>query len=75
MMSISCVVIERYVNKQTDKKKMIFQQNALSKQSQRSDSCRCCQNKQNGGKRISSLRVNEVVVFLVIFFKNSCIIK
>ena len=53
--SISTIVMERYVNEQTDKKKMILQRSALSERRYRrfrlrSDSPTCCQNKQNGGQ-------------------------
>ena len=58
--SISTIVVERYVNEQTDKKKIILQRSALSEQRYRrfrlgSDSRTCCQNKQNGGQRTSTL--------------------
>ena len=58
--SISTIVMERHVNEQTDEKKMILQRNALSERRYRrfrlrSDSCTCCQNKQNGGVRSTSL--------------------
>ena len=58
--SISDIVMERYVNEQTDKKKMILQRNALSERRYRrfplrSDYRTCCQNKQNGEPRSSSL--------------------
>ena len=58
--SISTIVMERYVNEQTDKKKMILQRSALSERQYRrfrlrSDSRTCCQNKQNGGQRSSTL--------------------
>ena len=58
--SISAIVMERYVNEQTDEKKMILQRNALSERRYqrfrlRSDYRNCCQNKQNGGQRSSSL--------------------
>ena len=58
--SISTVVMERYVNERTNKKKMILQRSALSERRYqrfllRSDSRICCQNKQNGGQRSSTL--------------------
>ena len=58
--SISAIVMELYVNEQTDEKKIILQRSALSERRYRrfrlrSDSCTCCQNKQNGGQRSSSL--------------------
>ena len=58
--SISTIVMERYVNEQTVKKKMILQRIALSKRRYRrfrlrTDSRTCCQNKQNGGQRSSTL--------------------
>ena len=58
--SISAIVMERYVNEQTDEKKMILQRNALSERRYRSFRLRsdyrtCCQNKQNGGQRSFSL--------------------
>ena len=58
--SISTIVMERYVKEQTDEKKMILQQSALSERQYqrfrlRSDSRTCCQNKQNGGQRSSTL--------------------
>ena len=58
--SISTIFMEPYVNEQTDKKKMILQRSALSEQRYRrfrlrSDSRTCCQNKQNGGQRSSTL--------------------
>ena len=54
--SISAIVMEHYVNEQTDEKKVILQRNVLSERRYRrfrlrSDSCTCCQNKQNGGRR------------------------
>ena len=57
--SISAIVMERYVNEQTDEKKMMLQRNALSERRYRrfrlrSDSRTCCQNKQNGGRRSTS---------------------
>ena len=57
--SVSSIVMERYVNEQTDKK-MILQRSALSERRYRrfrlrSDSRTCCQNKQNGGQRSSTL--------------------
>ena len=58
--SISAIVMERYVNEQTDEKKMMLQRNALSERRyrrfrMRSDSRTCCKNKQNGGRRSTSL--------------------
>ena len=58
--SISAIVMERYVNEQIDEKKVILQRNALSEWRYRrfrlqSDSRTCCQNKQNGGRRSTSL--------------------
>ena len=58
--SISTIVMECYVNEQTDKKKMILQRSALSERRYRrfrlrSDSRTCCQNKQNGRQRSSTL--------------------
>ena len=63
--SISAIVMERYVNEQTDEKKVILQRNVLSERRYRrfrlrSDSRTCCQNKQNGGRRSTSLESNEV---------------
>ena len=53
--STSTIVMERYVNEQTDKKKIILQRSALSERRYRrfrlrSDSRTFCQNKQNGGQ-------------------------
>ena len=61
--SISDIVMECYVNKQTDEKNMILQRNALSERQYRrfrlrSDYRTCCQNKQNGEPRSSSLASN-----------------
>ena len=58
--SISTIVMERYVNEQTDKKTTILQRSALSERRylrfrMRSDSRTCCQNIQNGGERSSTL--------------------
>ena len=52
--------MERNVNEWTDEKMMILPQNALSEWRYRrfplrSDYSTCCQNKQNGGQRSSSL--------------------
>ena len=53
--SISAIGLERYVDEQTDQKKMILYRNALSERRYRrfrlhSDYRTCCQNKQNGGQ-------------------------
>ena len=61
--SISTIVMERYVNKQTNEKKMILQRNALSERRYRrfrlrSDSRTCCQNKQNGSGGAPRFTVN-----------------
>ena len=58
--SISTIVMESYVNEQTYKKKMILQRSAQSERRYRrlflrSDSRTCCQNKQNGGQRSSTI--------------------
>ena len=58
--SIFTIVRERYVNELTDRKKIILQRSALSEWRYRrfrlgSDSRTCCQNKQNGGQRSSTL--------------------
>ena len=57
--SISAIVMERYINDQTDKKNVILQRIALTARRYRrfclrNDSRTCCQNKQNGGQRRSS---------------------
>ena len=57
--SIFDIVMERYVNEQTDEKNVILQRIALSARRYRSfrlrnDSRTGCQNKQNGGQRRSS---------------------
>ena len=57
--SISAIVMERYINEQTDEKKVILQRIALTARRYRrfrlrNDSRTCCQNKQNGGQRRSS---------------------
>ena len=77
--SISAIVMERYVNEQTDEKKMILQRNALSERDIEDSVCGVITvpvvkiNKM-GDSGAPRLRVNEVV-FLVIFFSSSCIIK
>ena len=58
--SIYAIFMEHYVNKQTDEKKMILQQDALSELRYRgfrprSDYGTHCQNKQDGGQRSSLL--------------------
>ena len=58
--SISAIVMERYVNERIKEKMMILPRNALSERQYRrfpvrSDYSNCCQNKQNGGQRSSSL--------------------
>ena len=60
--SIFAIVMERYVNEQTDEKKDDLQRNALSEQRYRrfrlrSDYRTCCQNKQNGGQLSSSFEI------------------
>ena len=58
--SMSGIVMERYVNERTKEKMLILPRNALSERRYRrfplrSDYSTCCQNKQNGGQRISSI--------------------
>ena len=71
--------MERYVNEQTDEKKMTLQRNALSERHIEDSLCgvitvpvvKINKMADSGAPR---LRVNEVG-FLVIFFSSSCIIK
>ena len=73
----SAIVMERYFNEQTDEKNMILQQNALSERRYRlfrlrSDSCTCCQNKQNDGQRSSSLESKCGCFFMIFFSRTGC---
>ena len=60
MMSVDAIVMEHYVKKQTRKvefyKRMHCQSGDFVRFCMRSDCCACCQNKQDGGRRISLLR-------------------
>ena len=74
--SISAIGLERYVDEQTDEKKMILYRNALSERRYRrfrlhSDYRTCCQNKQMGDSERMRLVFDDLLQQLLHFKVNN----